>query len=95
MSDNGSDHEADDKPDPPQRDETGQFPTKVEQEDILAYLEEHRGAFTAALAEEFGVTGETIRRKCYRLANQGAVRARQQDGGGPIFWQPTRENESE
>lgn len=93
MADNGSDHEADSNTDPPPRDETGQFPSKVDPEDILAYLEEHRGAFTADLAEEFDVTSETIRRKCYALANEDAIRARQQGDSGPIFWQPLRERE--
>lgn len=79
--------------DPPDRDESGTFVTKVTHEDLLAFIEERNGAFTAELATEFDVSSETIRRKCYTLTNQGEIRARQIESGKPIFWQPIRESE--
>jgi DNA-binding transcriptional ArsR family regulator len=70
---------------PKERDEdSGQFTQVVADEEILAFLEEHDGASTADVAEEFDYQRPTAYRRLTDLREDGSVTSR--EVGNSLLW---------
>lgn len=68
------------------RSETGQWGSELTVENLRAYLKEDPpGAGTGEIADEFGVSSDTVRRRCRELVREGEIIER--PTGPSIFWQ--------
>lgn len=71
---------------PKERDpDSGQFTEVVDDEKLIAYLEENDGASTAEVAEQFGYERPTAYRRLKDLRESGAAVSR--EVGNSLLWE--------
>lgn len=69
------------------RNKSGQWGSSLRVADLRAYLnDDPLGDFTGAIADEFDVSADTVRRRCRELVDDGELLERK--GSSEIFWQP-------
>lgn len=72
------------------RDNTGQFATKYDEQDILDAVREYEPAATSEIAEEVGFARQNADYRLRRLEDEGKVRSKKV--GASLVWMPADES---